>query len=344
MDKVLAALGDLLVGWERGFAHGERESATGEREESVQKISAILEEAEINSTSRFTDLLLEILEHERLNRPLKAGVLDPLEIGRSRDDAPLRHRVPEVPFHHNGDLMDPGDVERFDGSPLHWAIVGEGEDARLVACDYFDEIVRLAQRQSAINLVKSEATRRQGPADRTGRGHEAGGPHGGEYEGTVFGPADGDSGSRALTNFPPFTLRPGGSSYVTCPANPPRPPKGAQFFEHDNFGGHWFWLDPGFTWPDLRQVDMGGWFGTDWNDKISSLKTGDGFVVLCEHINLGGSTLTFFGAVPTFQSNPGPGHPICGPGGFWKTTGRQEAASLHSFGWNDRTSSIRHII
>ncbi len=63
-------------------------------------------------------------------------------------------------------------------------------------------------------------------------------------------------------------------------------------------------------------------------------------LMLFEHINLQGDSLTFFGAEPQFVTNPGPGHPICGPGGFWSTVGRQEVASLRPFGWNDRVSSM----
>lgn len=335
MDKLLAALNDVFATRDREFVAGERESVTGEREESVHKISQLLEEEGVTSPEHFTDLLFRIVEHERLNRPTRdAGVFDPLRIDQNRNNnLTLEHRVPEVPFHHNGLVRDPNDVKRFDGDPLHWGIVGEGEDARLVACDSYSEMMRLAQRQNMINLIRAEASLQQDPADKSRREHDVGGLYAGGYSGTVFGAVG-----------PTIAGLSAPTSLFTCPTTgPPRPPAGAQFFEHENFSGHWFWLDPGFIWQNLLGVNMGGIFGTDWNDKISSLKTGDGMIVLCEHINLQGSTWTFFGAVPQWRQNPGPGHPICGPGGFWSTVGRQEAASLRPFGWNDRASSIRHF-
>lgn len=346
MDKLLTALNDLFDTREREFVAGERESVTGEREESVHRISQLLEEEGITSPEHFTDLLFRIVEHERLNKPIKdAGAFDPLRIDQNRNNnLTLEHRVPDVPFHHNGLVRDPNDVKRFDGDPLHWGIVGEGEDARLVACDTYSEMMRLAQRQNVLNLIRAEATLRQDPADKPKREHDVGGSYGG-YSGTVFGAVGSTiAGLSAPTSVSAFVIpHPGGPGTVTCPAGPPRPPAGAQFFQHENFQGHWFWLDPGFTWPNLLRVNMGGVFGTDWNDKISSLKTGDGALVLFEHIDFRGSTWTFFGAVPQWRQNPGPGHPMCGPGGFWSTVGRQEAASLHPFGWNDRASSIRHF-
>ena len=82
------------------------------------------------------------------------------------------------------------------------------------------------------------------------------------------------------------------------------------FWEDDNWGSDWLWLDQNRGYYDLTRV--GGLFA-NWNDRISSVAMdGTRVTVLHEHIHWTGSTLTLH------RSHP----------------------SLHPWGWNDAASSL----
>ncbi len=91
---------------------------------------------------------------------------------------------------------------------------------------------------------------------------------------------------------------------------------GGKFYRDINFNGDYLWLKPGYLWPDLTDVGRGIFHLGDWNDFISSVHTSNGVATLNEDINLAGSTLTFLA--------------------------NKAIADLSTFGWNDRTSSIRN--
>jgi hypothetical protein len=75
---------------------------------------------------------------------------------------------------------------------------------------------------------------------------------------------------------------------------------GHTFYQHINFGGASLSLSYRHALPDLTKVVMSGWWfwAVSWNDQISSLRTGSGFVTLGEHIMnpyLTGATMTIGG-------------------------------------------------
>lgn len=75
------------------------------------------------------------------------------------------------------------------------------------------------------------------------------------------------------------------------------PGAGHTFYQHVNYGGHALSLGYRHAYPDLTKVTMSGWWwwATSWNDQISSLRTGSGWVVLGEHVMrpyLTGATMT----------------------------------------------------
>lgn len=293
----------------------------GMTEQSAQRITHILEEEGITSSARFTDLLLELVEHER-RQPTAVelgGETDPLGIDQNRNgNLKLVHRPPDVPFYFQGTMMDPKDINHFDGNPLHFAIDGDGEDAKLIACEYYREIVHFARRRNLLTMIRNEVSSQLGVADT--------------YQGYTY------------RSWLDIAITPKGHGFIHCPHDAPRPSSEAQFFQHADFDGDWLWLAPGFEWPDLTNVGRGGVFcvGCDWNDEISSLKTGDGWVVVCEHVHLQGSTLSFFGAIPTPIREPI--NPACGRTIVVWTSGRQVIANLGTIGWNDRISSIVHLV
>ena len=96
------------------------------------------------------------------------------------------------------------------------------------------------------------------------------------------------------------------------------PGTGHTFYEHINYGGHVLGLDYRHAWPNLAEVTMSGWWfwAVSWDNRISSLRTGSGEVVLADRPlapYLTGPTITF----PRFTNVPSVGS-----------------------AWNDRTSGI----
>jgi hypothetical protein len=100
--------------------------------------------------------LVEILEREQLKgSPERAP--DPLAIdGNQNPNLRHSHRVPAVPFYFRGTLMEPDDITRFNDRPLHFAIVGEETETRLVAHERHRDVMQLAWHQSVLATVRSE--------------------------------------------------------------------------------------------------------------------------------------------------------------------------------------------
>ena len=98
----------------------------------------------------------------------------------------------------------------------------------------------------------------------------------------------------------------------------------ARFYEHINNGGAGLNLDLGHVKADLTKDWLGGiwWWWTSWNDQISSVLGGSGWVTLWEHIY-----------------PPRYGFP---PGSKLHVAPFQVVSSLVPLGWNDRVSAINH--
>jgi hypothetical protein len=94
----------------------------------------------------------------------------------------------------------------------------------------------------------------------------------------------------------------------------------ANFFEHLFFNGAVLTLEAGHAWSDLEKACKSQflwWCTSDWNKVISSVRTGSTTVMLFEHINFEGSSLT----IPPHRS----------------------VESLVPLGWNNRVSSILNL-
>lgn len=220
------------------------------------------------------------------------------------------HRVPAVPLLIDHTLYDPEDIGRFDGKPLHFVAPVPGGDQVLRAFSgeqWQKSLLVYVQVRQMLSLFDVR------PLDN-GRFWPPITPPSGPYEPQP--PGWPPIGYPAPPPYPPdLPFIPFVPPSDKAPPPPP-PPSEAQFFSDINFEGDWLWLGASRQWSDLTKVSRGKFlfWSSDWNDVISSVRAWVGLVVLCEHVNLGGST---FGIPP----------------GGW-------VDNLVPFGWNDRTSSI----
>ncbi len=215
------------------------------------------------------------------------------------------HRIPQMPVLIDNVLYDPKDITRFNGNTLHFMALSSDESERFRA--YSGEQWR---RSLALYLQIRDMTSLFGLA-----------PLDIPIPGVPPPPGPGGPG---LPPPPPDLPLPGGPGPSGNPPPPgpaappaaPSHPKEAQFFSDAGYTGDWLWLGPRLQWSDLTRVSRAKvlFWSSNWNDVISSVISWYGIVVLCEHINLGGSTFGVQAALPIHN--------------------------LTSYGWNDRVSSI----
>ena len=306
---------------------------SGSTPESKEKLSRLLHEEGLAEPGGVADFLTRLMEHFRTSAPSPMREVD-AELNaideRRGGDVEIVHRPPALQFYWRGEAIEPQDIRRFDGQPLHFALIGDDSETRLMAFESHRE-VREALRHQATLL-----------------GERRSAPGGGETSGRDEGTVDTHVRPAAVSlQAPNGTIIVGqGNGYVTCPPGVPRPTAEAQFFQHRNFEGHWFWLAPNWRIPDLTRKDLSRSIFSpgEWNDQISSVKAGDGLLILYEHIHFRGSTLTLQGSgEPTPTYTP---HPACGPivNGWVYPRARHQIPHLGDFGWNDRASSIEHYL
>lgn len=141
-------------------------------------------------------------------------------------------------------------------------------------------------------------------------------------------------------------------AYPRCPIAESKPASFAELFEDADFKGESLSIYPGFGFRDLTKETRHQflfWETSDWNDSISSIRTGDGTLILFEHINWTGSSISFYGSEPkaktvslrcrTWEDSKAlwqqiPVH--------YKRDFFSEVRNLTSLGWNDRVSSVLH--
>lgn len=321
-------------------------SRKGVSGELVGKIIKILEGEGVTSESRFTEVLLDIVDSERRGEielaPLEYSEL--FRIDEARDsNLKIVHQPPKGGFYWGGVEIEPKDISRFNGVRLHFLLLGDGSDTKLLAFKSYSEIVHVLRRQELLHMVRQEVSKQLGsvpdynppkPIDQVSDS-----VYSVDIQFQLPNPGPGDGRE-------PETPQGG---YVTCPMGPESPVSEAQFFQARNFSSsdHWFWLPPG------RQIGrLTDWLlshaafsgGASWNDEISSVRSGDGLIVAFEAIDFFGSTFTIQGRKPeAVYSNYT--HPICGsPIIAWRLQPpRQNIRALEDFGWGDRISSVQHF-
>ena len=207
------------------------------------------------------------------------------------DDAPSRHKAPGLPLLLNGTLYDPCDIKRFDGTALHFVPAADhivAIDDRRVIAEYW--------RQSFISSALADS----------------------RYGGYGVFPAK--------FEFPPLDTGVPDAPYSPNPGfATPAPTYGrydvgtTYFYDDDRCQGESLALTSNRGYVRLSKVGRGFLGLGDWNDVISSVSTMNRIVVLYEHKNYGGSTLTLERG---------------------DRTSRNEWLELNSQGWNDRASSL----
>lgn len=215
------------------------------------------------------------------------------------------HRPPEMPVLIDGVLYDPKDITRFNGKALHFVAPRPGGDHYLRAYSgdqWQRSLVVYLQTRDMLSLFDVS------PLDFP-------------IPGLPSPPGPGGPGFPPPTPPIPLPGSPGTQQSPSPQPTAPPPampnhPREAQFFSDAGYTGDWLWLGPRLQWSDLTKVSRARvlFWSSDWNDVISSVISWFGIVVLCEDINLGGSTFGIQAGLPIFH--------------------------LSSYGWNDRTSSI----
>lgn len=239
--------------------------------------------------------LVQSQNHGFLPEPVGTTAID--ELARQIDDRTGDSRRFDRPplaaaFYWQGTLMSPDDIGRFNDRPLHSVVVGiSPDDAKLMVSDRYSDVVQAIRESSyaAILLSDLEENNDDQPPLKEAQYFESASAPSANLQVNVPGP-DGPGVSPSPRIIP-------------CPGHEPRPKGETQFFEHRNFGGDWFWLPKFHERRDLRK--------NGWNDRISSLKSGERLTLVWDHINFQGNSHTFAG-----QGAPKPVHSrgdnICG--------------------------------
>ena len=198
-------------------------------------------------------------------------------------------RVPKIPFLLNGTMYDPKDIVRFNGHELHLVPVVTGK--HMVAVEDRDVIANWWLLTYLSGAPEDDSI-------------EYGGMGPGPQSAPPVGPEEFHFEGEA-------------------------PPVSTKFYEHPDLQGDYLELKPNRGYWDLTKVSSGlfGW-GTDWNDRISSVSMYFTKVcVLHDDIHWEGSTLTILEAkIPSGGGGGGAVHP--------------PARALGLVGWDDRASSI----
>ena len=215
------------------------------------------------------------------------------------------HRIPEMPVTVDGVLYDPADISRLDGQALHFLVRPDSAGFQLEAftgtqwTTALKTYFQVRHLMSLFDLMPA-SQRSLEPLD-------------------FPIPSVPPPSPPFVPPTPPLIPLPGSPGAPHPPSGPPPPPPPpteSQFFSDNNFGGDWLWLGRQLAWNDLTRVSRAKvlFFSSDWNDVISSVRIWAGTVTFYEHINQGGSSLTFQQGMDIPDLNP--------------------------YGFNDRISSI----
>lgn len=223
----------------------------------------------------------------------------------------ITHRRPAKPFILDGVSHTPEEISRFDGRPLYFVSIGRSmDDQKLVV--FKDKTLLMHYVMNQIVASQLEFTDFKGCIPDPTKPIYCYGV--GSAPGYLYKYICGYECKTDTTPTPP------------PPPPPPRPPSppSAQFFQHMNFAGNSFKMEPGLMYPDLTTLYRSGtrlFEDADWNDVISSIFLDQTTVMCWEHVGFHGSMLTLG----------------LGQGGSDPVTAQ---GYLESLGWNDRISSI----
>lgn len=259
-------------------------SAVANRDAAPEDIVAQMRNDGVDSL----DVLVAVLARAARQPADRLDAQRPVDVRRfSKPTPPERaakivHRVPSMPFVLDGTLYDPEDVRRFDGRELHF-VAGHGDE--LLAFDDRSVIARTWELTYAASLSTAGVRSFSGASLSSSavEGYQYGGYHYGGYGSSGVRPQDIPIAGPGPEESGPLILW------------PKKDKRGAYFYDDkgtDGWGEELF-LRPNRGYWDLTEVGRGILGLGDWNDVISAFSMKDTYVVvLYEHINMEGDTLT----------------------------------------------------
>ncbi|MFM2148521.1 MAG: hypothetical protein RLZZ187_827 [Pseudomonadota bacterium] len=257
---------------ERRIEIAERFAAVGLDGLTIDDVLTALAENGISDLRSLIARQIEAAKAEELVQLPADPWAEPSEAARGGTLRP--HKTPEVPVEIDGTLYDPRDIHRFDGQALHF--VGPSSAEGCGSCAGAIPLRAFTGRRwpAALQMLLQVQW-------AAGILHHRWLP-----------------GTAAVPQRPAYEDNPCNYNY--------RP---SEFFEHVGYGGGSFLVRKGYQVRDLTR----SFLARSWNDRISSVRPDPNtYTVLCDHINLGGSSFTVSDNSP----------------------------SLVPFGWNDRASSV----
>lgn len=293
--------------------------AEGDYEKLITLISKLDATSSEGLSNLVADAILESAKNVSQHMPSSDRIGAFIDSSNAKNKYIPKIREATVPIHYKGQEFSMKELTKKTKTPLHYIFLTEGVYTNLHAFDSYDKINIALDKENLINTIKVEIDK--------------------QYLNTY--------GTVIITN-------PDGSISTGWIPDPPeyfwpnaeRPKVSAFLYEHINFDGEELELMRGRRYVNLPDIWMKWflfWKESDWNDKISSIRVGDGRIVACEHIFGAGATLTVNGSVPTphyttaYSSYGRPYQRI----DFWKHN-RKDLPNLVSIGWNDRISSLYH--
>jgi hypothetical protein len=262
-DKVLALLGAIADG-----TAAQADVVAMLRDEGIESIPALLAAFAEAARKRQSEGQARWIDLRQL-----------LPRSASGSKAPTRtvHRVPKLPFLLNGTLYEPGDIQRFNGTDLHFCVSPRRD--YLVAIDDRNLMVQWWQLRYLEALTREPNPKLQ---EYQYGGHQSGpGPQSGET---------------------------GGGPVVIVGKPSPQPQNFWLLFEDANFSGDWLSLETNHHYSNLTWVGKGFLALGDWNDEISSLRrlSAANDCIIFEHIAFGeidgGDSLTVQGDEPSLEA------------------------------------------
>jgi hypothetical protein len=294
----------------------------------------LVKRLDVGPTQTIVEFIVDVINEESKIEPSRISntqtIAEYVDSGNKKKKYSPKIREASIPIRYFGSEWSMKELTKKIEHPLHYVFISEAGTNVLCAFDNYKPVEVALEREKLIEeinyginrMIKSTSVRSQISSASTIM-ELPNGQH-----------VIGDNG----TDPPPEYC-------LGYPAT--RPKRNAQFFEHINYEGEILELEPGFWYPDLRDK-WRHWFlffmTDDWNDSISSIKTGDGVVVVFEHILGTGASLTLRGSVPTAvlgSAKTNLGNP-CSYIEKWLQPRSRYLPRLDLAGWNDRISSVCH--
>ncbi len=303
------------------IARKEKKSTEGD----MEKLISLIRKLDATSNENLSNLIADAIIESEKN--ISQSLLKPESTGTFiNNDSSKNKYIPKIrdaniPVHFNGEQFSMKDLTKKIKQPLHYIFLTEGNGSDLHAFDSYEKIDTALEKENLIDTIRLEVNKQYANL----------------YSTIIITNPDGSTSFGWIQDPPPVE---------NFWPDAERPQVNAFFYEHINFDGEELELAPGRWIPNLVDIWMEWflfWKTADWNDKISSIKVGDGTIVACEHIFGAGATLTLKGSVPTphyttaYSSFGRPYRRI----DYWICQ-RRDIPSLVNMGWNDRISSVHH--